>query len=72
MTELFQKFKKTHGPDFEDPMTYRKVSGKDGSKDEDVTCDFCSRTAKSNREGRPEPLLTCKDCNAKGIQTIYF
>lgn len=62
---MFQKIKKTHGPDFENPLKLRSVNKE--NKSEDPTCDFCSCSAKSNREGVYEQLLTCKDCNAKGM-----
>ncbi|XP_060578958.1 uncharacterized protein LOC132735935 isoform X2 [Ruditapes philippinarum] len=60
-----KKIKKSHGPDFEDTLKVKKPSARDGSKNGEITCDFCSCTAQSNREGKQEPLLTCKDCSAK-------
>ena len=34
--------------------------------DEDKKCDYCLLTSASNRNGDPEELLVCKDCQAKG------
>ncbi|XP_045158773.2 uncharacterized protein LOC123524556 isoform X2 [Mercenaria mercenaria] len=60
-----KKIKKTHGPDFEDTLQLRRLNSREGSKNGEITCDFCSCTAQSNHEGKQEPLLTCKDCSAK-------
>lgn len=60
-----KKIKKTHGPDFENPLQLRRLSSRDSSKSGEITCDFCNCTAQSNREGKEEPLLTCSDCSAK-------
>lgn len=32
----------------------------------DPKCDYCLQTSASNRNGEPEDLLICKDCQAKG------
>lgn len=37
------------------------------------TCDYCLKTAESNKNGDREELLVCKDCNAKGtFFLLYF
>lgn len=59
-----KKIKKTHGPDFANPLKRKRMPSKDNQQ-EVVLCDYCSHTAESNRDGKPEPLLTCKDCNNK-------
>ena len=43
----------------------------DASNDSNATivearCDFCQHTAAENKRGRPEDLLFCKDCPARG------
>ncbi|XP_052777515.1 histone acetyltransferase KAT6B-like [Mya arenaria] len=59
-----KKFKKTHGPDFEEStLQLKRVLSRDGK--EDATCGFCSGTAFSNKDGREETLLTCKDCSSR-------
>lgn len=40
---------------------------------QDPWCDYCLKTASSNRNGQPEELLVCKDCQAKGsMRFIVF
>lgn len=50
-----------------DPKMNLLVSGTD---DQEPRCDFCVQTAASNRNGQPEELLICRDCQAKG--TVSF
>lgn len=50
-----------------DPKMNSLASGTD---DQDPKCDFCVRTAASNRNGQPEELLICRDCQAKGTVTF--
>ena len=66
--DFFQKFKKTHGPDFEDPSVLRRLPSKESTKDEEESfCDICKFSSTSNKDGHPEAILTCKDCNSKGL-----
>ncbi|XP_076353536.1 histone acetyltransferase KAT6A-like [Tachypleus tridentatus] len=51
-----KKFKKNPGPDFLPWSEFEKT---------DDLCDFCQQTASTNRLGKPEELLVCKDCSAK-------
>ncbi|XP_072026315.1 histone acetyltransferase KAT6B-like isoform X2 [Amphiura filiformis] len=52
-----KRIKKTHGPDFEEPLAKMpNLSQK---------CDYCSLPASNNTFGDVEDLLICKDCNLK-------
>ena len=35
-------------------------------------CDYCLKTAESNKNGDREELLVCKDCNAKGTFFLFY
>ena len=59
---LFQRFKKTPGPEFET---------EDILKSEPEKCVSCSLTAQANKHGQPEELLVCKDCNTTGKNSFF-
>lgn len=74
-----KKIKKNLGPDFQSYPPVKRVRHGEGNdakpssslatesdkESEVITCDFCLKTALSNPNGQPEPLLFCKDCQAK-------
>lgn len=61
------------------PMMDRSLSWSEGQRPQELMCaptlplgsqndcDFCQKSAECNKQGLPEELLFCKDCNAKGI-----
>ena len=62
---MFQRIKKNHGPDFEIPLSLRKLGGMTSEEEEDApTCDYCLKS--SSLRSQHEGLLTCKECKATG------
>lgn len=62
-----KRFKKVHGPDFVETSSLPSLDCiEDLQNEEDaIKCDYCLMPASSNPSGEREPLLICKDCNAK-------
>ncbi|XP_052255791.1 histone acetyltransferase KAT6B-like isoform X2 [Dreissena polymorpha] len=60
-----KKFKKTHGPDFEEnPLQLKRAASRESTSG-DLTCGFCAGTSEANKDGVFEDLLMCKDCHSR-------
>jgi len=62
---MLQRFKKSH-----DDFEFYDTPGNKGAPVlppvTDLICDFCLQSSSSNKFGKFEELLMCKDCPAKG------